>query len=176
MQTLSFILCALGFVSLVSASLIKGDKMKPVLFLVFCANMLYATGYLVGGSGINGAASCYLGGVLSIINFFFESKNKPVPKWLIFVYMAAFIALNLIVGGFTILVGVAIIACLIFVLCIGQKDGASYRFWTVLNLAQWCLYDLLSRSYGALAGHVAQLLFTGAGMVIHDRKKSGKTQ
>ena len=34
----------------------------------------------------------------SIINYFFESKGKPLPKWLIGIYMAAFVGVNLVVG------------------------------------------------------------------------------
>lgn len=171
MQILSLILSVLGFLAVVTSSLIKGEKMKQILFLVFCANFLYATSYLIGGSGINGAASCYLGSFLAIINYFFESKNKAVPKWLIAVYAVSFAVLNLIVGGFNPLVYLAIVATLAFVLCINQKSGAKYRFWTMINLLLWCVYDLLSESYEVLIVHIVQVLFTVTGMIIHDRKK-----
>ena len=108
MEILSYILSLSGLASMILASLIKGEKMKKILFFVFCGNVLVATSYLVGGSGFNGAASCYIGGIQAIINYFFDSKNKPLPKWLIAIYCVAFIACNLAVGGFKPLVILAI--------------------------------------------------------------------
>lgn len=175
MQVVSFILSVLGFAAFIGASLTKGDKMKQILFLVSCANVLYALSYLAGGSGINGAASCLLGGVMAIINYFFDSKNKPVPKWLMLIYAVAVTALNIYVGGgISLLVLLTLVACYIFILCIGQKDGAKYRFWTIVNLTLWSIYDILSHSYGTLLAHLAQVAFTVVGMVIYDRKKIEK--
>ncbi len=176
MQALSFVCSILGLVSMIVASLIKGKSMKTILFFVFCGNVLVAVSYLLGGQGINGAASCFVGSAQAIINYFFDSKNKPLPKWLVVIYALAFIAVNIIVsGGFSWLGGLAIIASLTFIMCIGQKNGAKYRFWTIVNMLLWCLYDLLSKSYGALTSHIPLLLFTVAGMIIHDRK-SKKTE
>lgn len=171
MEILSYILSLSGLASMIIASLIKGEKMKKILFFVFCGNVLVATSYLVGGSGFNGAASCYIGGIQAIINYFFDSKNKPLPKWLIALYCLAFIVCNLLVGGVQPLVILAIVASLTFVMCIGQSSGAKYRFWTIINIGLWCLYDILSESYSALITHVVLLVFTIVGMIAHDRKK-----
>lgn len=170
MEILSYILSLLGLASMIIASLVKGEKMKKILFFVFCGNVLVATSYLVGGSGFNGAASCYIGGIQAIINYFFDSKNKPLPKWLVAIYALAFIVCNLVVGGFEPLVILAIVASLTFVMCIGQTSGAKYRFWTIINIGLWCLYDILSESYSALITHVVLLVFTIVGMIAHDRK------
>lgn len=172
MQILSYVFSALGLISMICASLIKGEKMKTVLFLVFCGNVLVATSYLLGGSGINGAAACYLGGVMTLINYIFDSKNKPIPQWLVAIYAAAIIVLNIIVaGGITALGVLVIVASLTFILCIGQKSGAKYRFWTIVNMILWCIYDILSMSYSALVTHLPQLSFAIIGTFIHDRKK-----
>lgn len=171
MEILSYILSLLGLASMIIASLVKGEKMKKILFFVFCGNVLVATSYLVGGSGFNGAASCYIGGIQAIINYFFDSKNKPLPKWLVAIYALAFIVCNLVVGGVNGLALLAIIASLTFVMCIGQTSGAKYRFWTIINIGLWCLYDVLSESYSALITHVVLLVFTIVGMIAHDRKK-----
>ena len=170
MEILSYILSLSGLASMIIASLIKGEKMKKILFFVFCGNVLVATSYLVGGSGFNGAASCYIGGIQAIVNYFFDSKNKPLPKWLVAIYCVAFIVCNLVVGGFKPIVILAIVASLTFVMCIGQTSGAKYRFWTIINIGLWCLYDILSESYSALITHGVLLLFTIVGMIAHDRK------
>lgn len=171
MQILSFVLSTIGLVSMIIASLIKGKNIKTILCLVFCSNLLIAISYLVGGSGINGAASCFIGAAQSIINYFFESKNKPLPKWLVAIYAVAFIAVNLIVAGFNALCVLAIVASLSFIMCIGQKSGAKYRFWIIVNSVLWCAYDIFSKSFSALPTHIILLLFTVAGMIIHDRKE-----
>ena len=176
MQILSYVLSILGMISMISASLIKGKNMKAILFLVCCANFLVATGYLLGGSGINGAASCFLGGIQSIVNYFFESKEKPLPRWLIAIYAVSFVAVNIAVGGFAPIVIFAIVACLSFIMGIVQKNGAKYRFWIIVNTCLWILYDIVSKSYGALTSHIPLLIFTVAGMIIHDRKQKANQE
>ena len=173
MEILSYILSFAGLACIIAASLVKGKNMKTILFLVFMANSLVATGYLVGGIGINGAISCYIGSAQTIINYFFECKGKPLPKWLVALYCVAFVVVNIVVGGSNIMLcALAIIASLTFVMCIGQKSGAKYRFWTIVNMILWCSYDLFSKSFSALIGtHIPQLAFTVVGMIIHDRKK-----
>ena len=173
MLVLSYILSILGLISMICASLVKGEKMKTILFLVFCGNVLVATSYLAGGSGINGAAACYLGGLQTLINYFFDSKNKPLPKWLIAIYALAIIVLNIwVANGISALGILVIVASLTFIMCIGQKSGAKYRFWTIVNMVLWCIYDILSASYSVLLTHVPQLSFAIIGMIIHDRKKN----
>lgn len=172
MQILSYILSVGGLLSMICASLVKGKNMKWILLLVFMGNMLVATSYLVTGDGINGAVSCYIGAAQTIINYFFDAKKKPLPIWLIIIYAVAFVALNLVFGGFTPLGILAIIASLTFILCIGQKVGSKYRFWTLVNMGLWCLYDILSGSYGVLFTHGTQMVFAVIGMIIYDRNKN----
>lgn len=171
MEILSYVLSLMGLASMITASLVKGKSMKTILFLVFCGNIFIAVSYLLGGSGINGAASCFIGGAQAIINYFFDSKNKPLPKWLVAIYAAAFIIVNIWVAGVNFLCILAIIASLTFIMCIGQKNGAKYRFWTIVNNVLWCAYDVFSKSFGALTTHIPLLIFTVVGMIIHDRKK-----
>ena len=175
MKALSYALSLTGLLCMIAASLVKGEKMKTILALVFFGNALVATSYVVGGSGLNGAASCYIGAAQTLINYFFDRKQKPLPAWLIALYAVAIVVCNLLVGGFTALGLLAIVATLTFILCIGQKDGARYRFWTIVNSVLWCLFDLLSQSYNALITHVALLTFTVIGMIIHDRKQRSET-
>ena len=168
---MSYVFSALGMACILSASLVKGKNMKLILFLVFVANASVATGYLIGGSGINGAVTCYIGAAQTIINYFFECKDKPIPKWLIAIYALAFIGVNLFFGGFNMICYLAIVASLIFVLCIGQKNGAKYRFWTIVNVLLWILYDVISGAYQGLVTHLPQFIVTVAGMLMHDVKK-----
>ncbi len=182
MKTASYIFSILGLVAMLTSSLIKGSKMKNILFLVFLGNACVSISYLLDGSGLNGAASCLLGATQSIINFFFDKNNKKVPRTLVCIYALSFIAVNVIVsydGLFTsvktlALCLLAICGCLAFVMCIGQKNGAKYRFWTIVNMVMWCVYDIVCGAYSVLITHVIQLLFAVAGMIIHDRKKDNE--
>ena len=177
MTVLSYILSLSGLVSMIMASLVKGDKMKTTLFLVFCGSVLVGTSYLFDGSGINGAAALYLGALQTLINYFYESKQKPIPKWLISCYAIAIVTLNIAVAGKVTALGIlVIVASLTFIFCIGQKNGAGYRFWTIINMLLWCLYDILAGVYSALLTHGALLVFTVGGMIMHDINKDKKTQ
>ena len=70
MNILAYVLSGLSLISMIIASLTKGERMGKILFFVFCANFLTATSYLLNGQGINGAAACYLGALQSLINYF----------------------------------------------------------------------------------------------------------
>lgn len=170
MDILSYVLSILGLISMLSASLVKGKDMRLILALVFAGNFLMALSYLVNGSGLNGAASCFVGSAQTLVNFFFQRKNKDVPIWLVIIYGVSFVTVNILVSGFNLFSIIAIIACIAFVFGIIQNNGAKYRFWTVLNTVLWCVYDIVTTSYAALITHVIMLIFTVAGMIIHDRK------
>ena len=169
MATLAFVLSTIGTVCICIPPLLKGKNMKLILLLVFATNVLLATSYILTGAA-NGAASCCIGAVQTIINYcFFERKNKAVPLWLIGIYAAAFIGINLLV--FSRLADIlAILAAMAFILSICQKNGKAFRLWTLVNTVLWLLYDFITHSYGPLSTHCIQLGTLLFGMVIHDRK------
>ncbi len=170
MDIIAAILSFSALASLLISTLIKGERIKTILFLVFLGNLLYSISYFLTGS-MSGAGSCLLGAIISIINYFINKKGKPIPKTLLIGYSAAFILLNLWTGGFTLVGLIAIFATLTFVLRVAQKNGAKYRIWTLLNVFGWILYDIVTLAYGALATHVIQFGITVVGIFIHDRKK-----
>ena len=170
MKILAFILSTLGTVCICIPPLLKGKNMKLILLLVFSANALVATSYLLTGA-ITGAASCFVGAAQTIVNYFFDRKNKALPKWLIAIYGASFIIVNLLVFSRVTDV-IAIVAALVFIAAICQKNGKKYRFWTLVNTALWLTYDLVNLSFGPLSTHLIQLSTIIFGMVMHDRKKS----
>ncbi len=169
MQQISFILSILGLISMIIASLIKGEKIKKTLIFVFAGNILVGTSYLFGQLGLNGAISCYIGGSQAIINYFFSKKNKPIPTWLMCIYAALFFGAN--VAVLTAPVGIlALLASLSFVGCVSAKNGASYRIWQTVNSTLWILYDIFSKSYAPLVTHVTLCTFTLVGVLINDFK------
>lgn len=172
METLSFALSLVGFFAAIAPNLIKGKNMKLILFFLVCANTLYALSYLAGGSGINGSISGFLGAAIAGSNYIFESRNRNVPYWMIGIYCVAFTSLHLIIGGFTLLSLISILAALAFVLGIIQKNGKLYRVWALANIILWVVYDICSKSWEILPVHSIQLISVFVGMFLHDRKKT----
>ncbi len=172
METVSYILSITSLVSMIISSLLKGRNMKKILFFVFLGNALMALSYLLIGNEA-GAVSCFIGAAMAIINSYFDSHNRKIPIWLLLLYIAAPTAANLMVytGPVDIL---PIIASLSFVMCVLQKNGKQYRFWTIINMALWITFDILKASYGPLTTHIILTAFTVAGMLIHDMKERSK--
>jgi hypothetical protein len=186
MDFLPYLLSLLGLIAMIIAPMVKGKNMKVILVLAFLGNFFVATSYVLTAN-YNGAASCYLGAIQCIINFvFFESRNKKLPMWLIWIYGASFVILNLAVSvesyDFTNIFAliwntiislqlheiIAIVATLMFVAGIVQKNGAKYRIWSLINILLWCTYDILAAAWAPLITHGIQVLSNGAGIVVHD--------
>ncbi len=170
---ISTVLSVAGLVCMILASTYKTSKMETILTFVIFGNFLVAVSYLLEGNN-NGATCCFIGTAMTFINYFFERKDKPIPIWLICIYAAAIIGVNAVV--LTELVDIlSIIASLTFILCVGQKSGAKYRFWTIINMLLWISFDIIKASYPPLFTHVSLLLFTVVGMILYDRKKEKST-
>lgn len=171
MPELSFCLSILGLIVLIIASLIKGEKMKTTLLLVFSGNVLVALSYVFAIDGINGAVSSFIGATQAIVNYIFNAKKKPVPIWLIVIYALSFIVVNLAVLKSAVGI-LAIMATLCFVGCVLAKSGKVYRIWGATNCALWIIYDILTKSYAPLVTHSVLCSFTIIGILINDFKKN----
>ena len=171
MNILAYILNALAMMITMISILIKGKNMKAILLLNFLSNVTAGISYLVAGTGINGAVSCLFAGAQGLVNYFFDSKGKAVPKWLIAIYAAGFIALNLYFGGINLPCMFAIGATMCFILSLAQKSGKQYRFWALFNNVLWSSYDIFSGAYVGLITHGTMLLVTLVGMILHDVKR-----
>ncbi len=170
MEALSYILSISSLISTVISFLIKGRRMKLILFFVALGNALMALSYLCI-SNMTGACTCFIGTIQTLINYFYERKDKAIPLWLMGIYAATFIVINIAVfsAWFDIL---AIIASLISVMIISSKNGKIFRRWVLANNLTWCIYDTVSHSSGALISHLVMTAFTAVGMIAHDIKKT----
>lgn len=144
--------------------------MKLILILICLANLFVGVSYLLTHA-YTGAVTCFVGGTQTIINYFFERKNKKLPGWLITLYAITFVTVNLLVFQAWVDI-LALLASLVFILCICQKSGAKYRRCSFLNTSLWIVYDCISMSYGPLLTHGIQLSFVISGMILHDRRKN----
>ena len=114
METLVIVLTVLSTVCSCVPQLVKGKDMRLILLLLFLGNALTVVNYLLSGA-YNGAVSCGVGALQTVINYFFQRKNKPLPKWLIAVYALMFIAANMLVFTHTADI-LAVLATLAFVM------------------------------------------------------------
>lgn len=172
METVAFILSILGTVCACLPSLLKGKNMTGILLCVFLANAFVGISYVITGA-FNGAGSCFLGAVQTVINYFFDRKNKKLPTWLIVIYALSFAIVNLLVFD-SILDIIALLATLAFVMSIAQNSGPKFRIWALLNASLWATYDVCSLSFGPLVTHGIQTLTAISGIVIHDFRKGKK--
>jgi len=164
----AFILSTLGTVCICITPLLKGKNMKLILFLIFLTNVLIATSYILTGA-FNGAATCCVAAVQAIINYFFERKSKRIPVWLIAIYAVAFVIVNVLVFSHITDI-IALVAALMFIIVICQKNGKHYRLWTLAKTVLWAVYDLITLSFGPLCTHVIEIAIVIFGIVMHDRK------
>lgn len=172
---LSYVFNFIGLATFILTFLLKGKKMGLILFLNFCGNVLIGLAYLLGGNGINGAISSFLGGAQAIIIYLFEKREKDLPKWLIVIFIVSFIGVNLWVGQISWFTLLAVAACMCSVLQLIQKSGKTYRIWAMGNCLIWSIYDICTQSYGGLIIHLTLMAFNVVGMIWHDRKKNKET-
>ena len=167
----SYIFNFIGLFCFIVSYLVKGKKMGLILALNCCGNALIGVAYVMGGNGINGAISSFLGTAQAVVNYVFAARDKKLPVWLIVVYAAAFVGVNLWVGGLSWNTAIAIIACLCSVMSLVQNTGRTYRFWALGNNGSWCVYDAVSKTYGGLIIHAALTLLVLIGILLYGRKK-----
>ena len=166
---MAILLSVLGTICVCTSAMIKGKDMRLILLLVFSANVLIAVSYLLTGA-YNGAASCFVGGVQAIINYFFERKGKKLPAWLLGLYALSVIVVNLLVFS-RLWDLLAMFGSLTFILCITQKNGKMYRLWSLIKDFLWLAYALVSASWGPLISQSITLSTVIGGMLLHDRKE-----
>lgn len=167
MATASFILSSIATV----LGLIEpfNKKMKTILIFNFIGNFLVGLSYLLV-KGYSGAAICAVACVQVFINYNFDARQKKVPLWLLGIYAAAFIGVNLIsfAHWYDVL---SLLAALMFVLYAAQSDAKYYRIFYMTNSLLWIGYDFLSKSYGNLSTHIILFISTMTAIIIRNRKK-----
>lgn len=171
MEIVSYILSALSLSTSIVAPLIRGENLKKILILSFLGNFFIALSYVLSGAS-NGAAACFVGAGMAIINYFFSSRNKRVPKWLDGIYIAIMTGVNLFVaGGISVPSVLVMIAGVMFVLSVGQENGRKYRIWSTVNLIIWVIYDALMQTWGPFGQHLLLLGVNIVGIIVFDIKK-----
>ena len=146
-----------------------GKNMRTILLFNLAGNLLVGVNYIFTNS-ISGAAICAVACAQVVINYFFDVKNKKVPKKLVILYAVAFLSVNL--GTFAAWYDIfSLLAALLFVISVAQSDAKYYRILYASNSSLWIFYDIFSKSFGNLATHSILLVGTTLAMTIRDRKR-----
>ena len=145
-----------------------GKKMSIVLILNFLGNLLVGVSYALVSS-ISGAVICFTACIQVVINYFFDLKNKKLPKLLIVIYAIVFLVVNLFAfKSYYDLFSLA--ATMAYVLSMAQSDVKKYRFLYAANSFLWITYDLFTQSYGNLWTHIILFLSTGIAIAFNKEK------
>lgn len=171
---LPIVLSAIATVCGCVPPIIKGKNMKLILLVVFLNNLLVAISYILTKDA-SGAAICFVGAATSIVNYFFDSKGKRLPVWLLIIYALAFVAVNLTTFKQAADI-LTLLAALAFVMAVSQKSGKRYRLWALANAGLWLIFDLIVWAEGPIIAHLAQFAIIIIGMVAYDRKKTESTE
>ena len=151
-------------------------KMKTALLINFVVNALVGINYLLEDlyGGISGAVICSVAIICLAINFRYTSKDMAIPNRVIALNAAIFTTANLVtflIVGFHLYDILALIACLLFVLQIGQKNTKYYRLFYICNSLVWIPYDIFANSYGNLFTHSVLAVAILISIFVRDVKK-----
>lgn len=147
-----------------------GKKMKTILTLNFTGNFLVGLSYLMVGQK-SGAAICFFACVQVFINYILDVKGKKVPIWLIGVYAAIFLSINLLTFSYWYDF-FALAASMVFVVSVAQSNAKYYRILYFINSSIWIFYDFLAQAYGNLSTHIILFIATIISIILRDRRKT----
>lgn len=164
----------IGFLSVTSTilALIEpfSKNMKTVLIFNFLVNAMVGFNYLFSSS-YSGALICASAILCLGINFYFTSRELPIPRWVIVVEAVIFLAANLVTFAYLYDV-LALIASLLFVLYIAQTTTKYYRLLYIANSLIWIPYDFFAKSYGNLFTHVVLAIAIFISILVRDSRKT----
>ena len=166
MEKLSYVLSALAIVAVIIELFCK--NMKNVLKFELAGNMLVGISYILV-SGKSGALVCLTACVQVLINYYFSSRDKKIPLWVIITHAVVFLIVNLLTFSawydvFTL------IAAMLFVLGVAQSSAKYYRLIYGTNSMVWITYDILAKAHGNLVTHIVFFVVTGLAIIIRDMK------
>ncbi len=150
------------------ASLIASQCKKLTTILPWNAtsNLLLAMTYWFAG-GSSGAWICYAAVVQTIIAYCYARKEKEVPRWQTF----AFLALYIVIAALTYTRKVDLIpavASLTYALAVVQTKPFGCRIFHSVNSALWIVYDIVVGAYTMVLTHGVILISLLIAIVRYD--------
>ena len=158
---------ALSMVSSVCSMQFK--RRRAILVALFCLN-LFATLNMVF---LKSWAAAYISGfamVEMVINYGFERKRNPVPRWLVGVYVGVIVALGA-VNFAGVMDALPILAATVFCFTILMRKEQNIRKMTLVNQGLWLVFDASVGAYALVVSNVLTIISTAVAYVRY-RKKS----
>ena len=160
----------IGLFGMAANTLAVQLKQKKQILLAFIAGaFLWAASMAVLGAWA-GAVSCVISGVLTIINYFFEKKERPLPTWLLGVFIALVSGAGMMTYG-QIYDVLPVVGSVAYILSIAQKKESRIRKIMIVNTAAWVIYNIMVAAYVGLFSNVVFLISTVTAMIRLDFKK-----
>ena len=160
------------FVLIFTVAGMQFKDMKFILISQIAANGLLAAQCIVGGT-ISTGGVVILGTVQTIVCFVFNRKNVKVPMWLTLVFMAGYSLITVI--GFIVpsipsspYDFITMAAAMFFALCVVQERSWLCRFYSVINIALWLVYDIAVLP-SSVINHIIIITTTFIGILRNDR-------
>lgn len=158
-----------GILVIISNILAMQMKNKKQIILMFILANLFSAINFVLLQSYSGAIICIFAIVQTLINKFFENKNKKVPRTIIGIY----IIISIVLGAITFksYIDILPILCsILYTLTIIQEKESKIRRITLINIILWILYDIVCQAYTAAISDFLMTISTIIGMYRFDYK------
>lgn len=158
--------------AIVAVAAILSLQLKNVKAILICqliCNGLGGVSYILLG-GLAGFMLHVVATVQTILFFIIRSKNLKEPKYLSWIFVAAFLACSLATfqSAVDIFSLIAAVACSLALCC---KKPSHYRICMLINCGCWLLYDASVAAYTMILTHGAVVISSIVGIIRLDLKK-----
>ncbi|MBQ7202051.1 YgjV family protein [Candidatus Saccharibacteria bacterium] len=144
-------------------------KRRQIFIALLLLNLFSALNFVFLGT-FSSAYVCFFAVAEMLINHLFERKNKPVPKWVVGIY----IIVNILLGAIAFtgpLDVIPIVCALIFCATLLTKNEQNIRKLMLLNQALWLVYDLTVGAYFFAVSNVLTIISTAIALYRFSKKK-----
>ena len=148
---------------------IQQKKKSRIMLSFVVAATLFTVSFILLGA-YTGAIICFIGGVETLVSYFFCKKDKKLPRWLIGMFLAASVGGGILVYQ-NFFDALPILAAVTYIWTLVETKESNIRKIMVFNVFLWIVYDFMVGAYVALISDVIFLTSTIVAMVRHDWKR-----
>lgn len=146
---------------------------KQIVFMFALINIFSAITFVLL-QGYSGTIICLFSVIQIIINNFFETKEKQVPKTIIGLYIITSIALGIpsTIASNNYIEILPIICSILYTITIVQEKEKNIRKISLVNIILWIIFDIASKAYTSSISDTIMLISILIGIYRLDIKKS----
>lgn len=162
-----------GILVIIANVLSMQMKHKKHMIIMFMLANLFSVFNFILLQSYSGATICFFAIIQIFINYFFERKDKEVPK----IVIGTYIIISIIIGVITFknyIDILPIISSILYTLSIIQKQEKNIRRILLINSVSWTTYEFISMAYTAGISDALMVISTLIGMYRFDYKTKKK--